>query len=295
MITLIKKCILCLILFFNILHDSFAHSSPMEVLLPQLPIDEFISYHQCEKKFEYDVYLAGAHVGKFKRIIKWESNNNKISSEVNTSGKVNILWLDSTYKQTSAMIWLPQHNYFMTNSFTQKITGIRAREMDVVMSKNGLAATVELDNKINRYQNDNSPLYDIDTLGAQIRVNLLQGRKEFVLYRQATDQIKKYHFKVAGMETINHETWGDLNVIKIREVGEYSKMILWFSPKLDYQLVKAQLDAFISPLILLSQFSKQCPNRNNDTHNNLSKPQVSNAIFVIYSIKCEISIEYFTH
>ena len=223
-----------------------------------LSANDFMLRHLCQKSFEYDIYLAGAHVGHFQRVINWKNNNNELSAEVNSTGNIYFLWLESTYKQTSSMFWSPKHNYFITPNFTQKITGLRAREMSVLVSENGLSSTVKLDGEVSQYRSDTSPLYDIDTLGAQIRINLLQDKKAFILYRQATDQIKEYHFKVVGEEVIQHQRWGTLTVIKVREVGEYSKMVLWFSPKLDYQLVKAQLDAFISPMVFLSNFTQQC-------------------------------------
>jgi hypothetical protein len=258
MVTFIKNFLLLLLVSVNLLNISFAQQLQKEVSQKSTSNEEFISHHQCEKKFEYAVFLAGANVGNYHRVIKWNDIDSKISAEVSSAGRISILWLNSTYAQTSSMLWLPQHNYFITPNFTQRITGIRAREMNAVTSNEGTLSTVNLDGEINIYQNNNNPLYDIDTLGAQIRINLLQNKQNFILYRQATDQIKKYHFIVADKEVINHKKWGELNVIKIKEVGKYNKMVLWFSPKLDYQLVKAQLDAFISPMIYLTNFIEKC-------------------------------------
>ena len=270
MLTLIKNTTAFLLLSLCVTH--YVHASKQDVP-PQikqevkskdtlkskkLSADEFMLRHQCAKYFYYDVYLAGAHVGHFQREIFWQNNDNIVIAEVNSVGNIHFLWLESTYQQSSSMVWSSKNNYFITPTFTQKITGIRAREMHAVMSKNGQSSTVNLDDEVSYYKNENQPLYDIDTLGAQIRINLLQDKKAFVLYRQATDQIKKYDFKVVANETIHHDKWGDLNTIKIKEVGEYSKMVLWFSSKLDYQLVKAQLDAFISPMVFLSDFNENC-------------------------------------
>lgn len=253
----IKNCLLIFLLGINLLNISLAQKLQKDVSQQPASSEEFISLHQCEKEFEYDVFLAGTNVGNFHRVIKWNNTDSKISADAISTGRISIFWLDSTYAQASSMLWLPEHNYFITPNFTQRITGIRAREMAAVTSDEGILSTVNLDGDINIYQN-NSPLYDIDTLGTQIRVNLIQNKKNFILYRQATDQIKKYHFIVAGKEVIHHKKWGELNVIKIKEVGEYNKMVLWFSPKLDYQLVKAKLDGFISPMIFLSKFATQC-------------------------------------
>jgi hypothetical protein len=227
-----------------------------------LTTEEFTELHQCDKKFEYDIYFLDRKVGYLHRTIKWDENTQNASATVTSYGEVTFLWLDSTYQQESTMMFSPHYKHFLTPSFSQSITGIKAREMQADISKNGLKSTVTLNTEVSNYlqkdENKNNTLYDLDTLGAQIRLNLLQGKTRFTLFRQASKKIKRYQFEVAGPEIINHKKWGNLTAIKVIEVGKYKGTALWFSAKHDHQLIKAELDMIFSPVVWLSHFSKEC-------------------------------------
>ncbi len=230
--------------------------------LPSLPAKQFNDLHQCDKTFEYDIHLLGNNVGKLHRTIKWHNKASSAKATVTSFGEVSFLWLDSTYQQNSTMQYSPKYQHFLTPSFSQKVIGFRAREMTALMSDDGLSSTVTLDDKIYHYQNkgknNKHPLYDLDTLGAQIRLNLLQGKTRFTLLRQASKKIEAYQFEVVGNEVINHKKWGKLNTIKVIEVGKHKSTVLWFSSKHDQQLIKAQLDLIFSPTVWLTYFNKQC-------------------------------------
>lgn len=219
---------------------------------------QFQALHQCVKKFEYDIHFLGKHVGYLHRTIDWNTKMDAIQAVVNSYGEVSFLWVDSSYQQTSVMQYSQTLNHFLTASFTQKLTGIKSREMDAVISQDGLKSRVTLNDEIHHYQSDQQPLYDLDTLGAQIRLNLIKEKKSFTLLRQASSKIKRYQFQVAGFEELQHEKWGQVKTIKVIEVGEYSETVLWFSIQHDYQLIKAELDMIFSPHIWLSSFSVQC-------------------------------------
>ncbi|HBY88589.1 MAG TPA: DUF3108 domain-containing protein, partial [Colwellia sp.] len=67
----------------------------------------------------------------------------------------------------------PQYQRFLTPRFSQKLTGIKSREMVAEISDNGLSSRVTLDTKVSQYQQkneegnnkENHALYDLDTLG----------------------------------------------------------------------------------------------------------------------------------
>ncbi|WP_057831654.1 DUF3108 domain-containing protein [Colwellia sp. TT2012] len=227
-----------------------------------LTAEEFSELHQCDKKFAYDIYFLGKKVGYLHRTIQWHKNSTSPQAVITSYGEVSFLWIDSTYQQKSTMQYSPQYQHFLTASFSQKLTGIKARAMKTKMSANGLSSTVTLNGEVSHYQSINEsekqPLYDIDSLGAQIRLNLLQGKVHFNLSRQASSRVENYQFEVAGLEVIDHKKWGKLTTIKVIEVGEHKDIVLWFSPKHDHQLIKAQLDMMFSPVVWLSHFSRQC-------------------------------------
>lgn len=228
----------------------------------KLTTQEFNDFHQCDKKFEYDIYFLGGKVGYLHRTIKWQNKAALPKATVTSVGKVSFFWLDSTYQQKSNMQYSALFQHFLTESFSQKLTGIKAKEMKAEMSDNGLSSRVTLNTELAQYQqnneNKNQPLYDLDTLGIQIRLNLLQGKKHFKLSRQASNRIENYQFEVAGLEVIHHEKWGELTTIKVIEVGKHKSTVLWFSSQHDHQLIKAELDMIFSPVVWLSHFSMQC-------------------------------------
>jgi len=232
--------------------------------LPPLTSKQFNVFHQCNKTFEYDIHLLGNNVGKLHRTIKWQNKMPSVNATVTSYGEVSFLWLDSTYQQTSTMQYSPKYQHFLTPSFSQQVIGFRAREMTAIMSEDGLSSMVTLDDEVYHYKSKHNkhPLYDLDTLGAQLRLNLLQGKNRFALFRQASKKIESYQFEVTGQEIINHPNWGQLNTIKVIEVGKHKSTVLWFSSKHDHQLVKAQLDLIFSPTVWLTYFNKQCVESN---------------------------------
>ena len=230
----------------------------------KLSPEVFDALHQCHKTFEYDIYLLKNKVGNLHRTIKWHKNEYPAKARVTSHGKVSFLWLNSTYEQSSTMQYSPKLQYFLTPSFSQKIIGFKAREMTALISDDGLSSRVTLDNEDYNYHYEKKDkdaalaLYDLDTLGAQIRLNLLQGKTHFTLLRQASNKIDSYQFEVTGHEVINHKVWGQFNTIKVIEVGNHKNTVLWFSSKHDHQLVKAQLDLIFSPTVWLTHYKKDC-------------------------------------
>ncbi len=224
----------------------------------------FNALHQCNKTFEYDIYLLKKRVGNLHRTIRWHKNVYPAKATVTSNGKVSFLWLNSSYEQISTMQYSPMLQHFLTTSFSQKIIGYKAREMTALISDNGLSSRVTLDNEDYNYRyekkdkDENQALYDLDTLGAQIRLNLLQSKTHFTLLRQASNKIDSYQFEVSGHEIINHKVWGQFNTIKVIEVGKHKNTVLWFSSKHDHQLVKAQLDLIFSPTVWLTHYKKDC-------------------------------------
>ncbi|WP_232771044.1 DUF3108 domain-containing protein [Colwellia sp. 75C3] len=176
-----------------------ACTDPLQAkVLNTFTAEEFSDLHQGDKIFEYNVYVMGKNVGYLHRTINWDNSEKVTKGTVTSYGEVTFLWLDLTYQQQSSMQYSPQYHHFLTSRFSQKLTGIKSREMTAELSDNGLSSTVTLNTEVSHYQqqseneNENQPLYDLDTLGAQIRLNLLQGKTRFPLSRQASSKIERY-------------------------------------------------------------------------------------------------------
>jgi len=215
---------------------------------------QFRQLFQCNKTFNYKVTIGGINAGSLKRTISWHKNEALITS----TGKTKILGIGSTYKQVSSLHWSAKDARFYTDHFAQTIKGLDAREMVAKITNKGSLSQVILDDEKTQYENTKAPLYDLDTLGEQLRLELIKGTTSISLFRQASEKIKHYQFKVVGKETIIIEPWGKVEVIRINEVGDYDDTVLWFSPKYDFQLLKAKIDAFINPTVVLTEFKKKC-------------------------------------
>ena len=226
----------------------------VDVNYSSLNTRQFKQLFQCNKTYKYKITIGGINVGILKRTIQWHDNEARVTS----TGKAKILGIGSNYKQVSLLHWSPKYDRFYTDSFSQTIKGLDAREMVAKMTSNGTLSSVVLNDETTQYENIKAPLYDLDTLGEQLRLELIKGTKNISLFRQASEKIKHYHFKVVGKETITIEPWGQIEAIRVNEVGDYDNTVLWFSPLHDFQLVKAKLDGFISPTVVLNEFNKQC-------------------------------------
>lgn len=225
---------------------------------PHSVFKELDNLHQCTKVFEYKIFLAGVEIGSQSRIVYWKNNKGNISATTTSKGKVSVFGIGSNYQQNASFLWSEQQRQFLTTKFHQVSTGINARNMEATLSSDARSAEVIVGSKKRTEVSKSNPLYDIDTMGEQIRLNLINNIKSFEIYRLSSKKIKKYVFEVIGDEKLNLKNWGETNTIRVNEVGKFDKMVLWFSPEHDFQMVKANIDAFISPVVLLTAFNKQC-------------------------------------
>ncbi|MBL4908537.1 MAG: DUF3108 domain-containing protein [Alteromonadaceae bacterium] len=219
---------------------------------------QFKTLFQCNKSFRYNIFLGGIKAGSLQRKIIWQNN----TAIIHAQGNVKILGIGSTYTQTSNLHWSEKNKHFYTDNFTQIIKGLDSRNMTAKITNNGTSSDVILDNEKSQYSTKKYPLYDLDTLGEQLRLELIKGTKIINLYRQASDQIKHYQFKVIGKETIKVKPWGKIETIRLNEIGDHKGTVLWFSPSNNYQLLKAKIDAFITPVITLTAFNSECEQKN---------------------------------
>ena len=86
---------------------------------------------------------------------------------------------------------------------------------------------------------DLTPILDGDAIGAQMRYLILKGEKSFEFNFQDTDEVNHYYFIVKGEEMINTR-FGKLKTIRVEQTRKKDrKLVLWFAPSIDYQLVRA--------------------------------------------------------
>lgn len=208
----------------------------------------------CKKSFVYEIYLSGLHVGYLKREVLQQEGR----FTANTRSRISILGLSSDYQQQSELHWSATENRFLSDYFSQQMSGIKTRQLETLFLNNGKQTIVNLNGEISKYKNDKGPLLDIDAFGAQIRQNVKTGKQKFTLYRQGSEEIKSYTFVQTGKEKIKSKYWGEVNAVRLKETGKYKGTQLWYSPEHDFQLIKATFSDFISPTVYLSEMEISC-------------------------------------
>lgn len=213
-----------------------------------------LTLNECSRESNYSIYLSGIHTGSMHRVESWKGKHAVVISK----SKASILGIGTQYQQRAELSWSNSTNEWITEKFHQKVTGFRARDMQVAFDKNGLESQVNIDGDIDSYSSEEIPLRDVDTLLIQMRQYLLQGRKQFALIRQASDDIEPYQMYVQDPVVTNVAPWGELSLLPVKQSGA-EDVTYYFAPSLDYQLIKARYHGIIlQGLIELDSYSSTC-------------------------------------
>lgn len=209
---------------------------------------------QCSRTSDYDIYLSGIHTGTMHRTETWQGKTAVVISKSEAS----ILGIGTQYQQRAELSWSSTTNEWLTDKFHQKVTGFRARDMRATFANNGRDSRVDIDGDIDTYSSKEIPLRDVDTLAIQIREHLLQGRQQFALIRQASDDIEPYQLYVQEPQTSIIEPWGELTLIPVEQTGA-EDVTYYFAPSMDYQLIKARYHGIIlRGLVELNRYTSSC-------------------------------------
>ncbi|AQS38181.1 hypothetical protein Sps_03034 [Shewanella psychrophila] len=209
---------------------------------------------QCSRTSNFSIYLSGIYTGTMNRIEAWQGK----TAVVTTTSEASILGIGTQYHQRAELSWSSETNEWLTDKFHQEVTGFRSRDMRVTFDNHGLDSRVDINGEVETYKSETIPLRDVDTLAIQIREYLLQGRKQFALIRQASDDIEPYQFYVQERQTENIEPWGELTLIPVEQTGA-EDVTYYFAPAMDYQLIKARYHGIIlRGLIELDSYTSSC-------------------------------------
>ncbi len=209
---------------------------------------------ECVRESNYSIYLSGIHTGSMSRVETWRDQHAVVTS----LSKASILGIGTQYQQRTELSWSNSTNEWITEKFDQKVTGFRARDMQVTFDKNGLESQVNIDGELDSYSSKDIPLRDVDTLLIQMRQYLLQGRKQFALIRQASDETEPYQLYVKDAQITNVPPWGELSLVPVEQSGA-EDVTYYFAPSLDYQLIKARYHGIIlQGLIELDSYNSTC-------------------------------------
>ncbi|GAA04481.1 DUF3108 domain-containing protein [Photobacterium leiognathi] len=213
-------------------------------------------FHQCKKTLNYNVYFKGSKIGHYQRRIIWNGKQ----ADVYTTAEADVLITKSKMNMHSKLRWSDENQRFQTDSFQRTIRGLMAGNVSATFGKDGRSSTVIEDGKTQKYAEDLMPIIDGDTIGSQMRLDLIEGKKNFDFIMQNSDETSHYYFTVAGTEKIE-TNFGTLNAIRVNQTRKSDRQLsLWFAPSLDYQLVKATYHRKIIDLkaVLMSQ-KMDCP------------------------------------
>jgi hypothetical protein len=214
---------------------------------------------KCQRSFDYSIYLSGLHMGEMTRTENWQGKSAVITSKSEAS----ILGIGTQYQQRTELSWSTDRNEWLTDNFHQQVTGFRSRDMRVTFDNHGLKSRVDIDGDIDNYASKTIPLRDVDTLAIQIRENVLRGRQQFALIRQASDAIEPYQFYVKDKLTATIAPWGEIQLIPVEQTGA-EEVTYFFAPSMNYQLVKAHYHGMIlQGIIELDSYDDSCDTMTN--------------------------------
>ncbi len=208
----------------------------------------------CQRQSEFAVYLNGIHTGSMNRTESWQDQQ----AEVKTTSKASVLGIKTQYQQQAKLHWSDSEQGWLTQAFTQQVSGFRTRDMQVSFASDGLSSKVTLDGELNHYQSKYIPLRDVDTLAIQIRHLVMQNKGQFSLIRQASDDIELYQYQLQQPEQHVIEPWGELTLIPVEQTGA-EDITYYFAPTLDYQLMRADYHGLLlQGKVLLTQYQSDC-------------------------------------
>ena len=209
----------------------------------------------CQKNAQYDVYLSFFKMGELSRTLYWDAK--KQQGKIETSSRVNVFGLGTRYHQLTHFYWSDKGLRLLTRDFKQTMLGFKNRVVSTVFSDNGKVADVTLNGEKTRYENNGKVIIDFDTLGEQIRLNVMNDIRTFSLTRQGTDELNPYQFSIEGEELVETESRGEVQAVRVKQTGN-DNVTLWFDASLDYQLIQAKTHGVIDATIKLTSFKNTC-------------------------------------
>lgn len=191
--------------------------------------------NQCNKTLKYKVFFEGHHIGDYERNLVWDGTH----ANIYTNSAVSVLITKAKLNQHSKLHWSQQRQSFVTDSFQRNIKGLMTGKVSAIFTDDGAQSTVTEDGKTHQFSESLLPILDGDTIGTQMRLDIMQGKKNFDFILQNSDDTSHYYFKVVGEETIA-TNFGDLKTIRVDQIKKSDRQLsLWFAPSIDYQLVRA--------------------------------------------------------
>ncbi len=215
-----------------------------------------ISYPSCQKTLTYKILFNGASIGQYQRQENWNGQ----SATIRSHGKISLFITSASINQQSDLTWSAKENQFINTAFNRQITGLMSGKTQTTYSNNGHTATNVSDGKTQQFSTNDLPILNTDSIGEQIRFDIMHGKKNFDFNMISDNKLKHYYFTVAGNEMLE-TNYGRINTIKVTQIrAKDRQLILWFAPSLDYQMVKGQYErSVIDVKAILENMRSTCP------------------------------------
>ncbi|MGR5143434.1 DUF3108 domain-containing protein [Photobacterium sp. DNB23_23_1] len=223
---------------------------------PQTHAEPAPVFHQCTKTLNYQLFFNNLRIGQMTRVLRWQDKQ----VQINAYSNIEVLATKTRFNQQSQVFWSEEQQSFLSKGFRREVKGLLGGKTEVSFNGNGTSSKVTVDGKVSSFSSDALPLLDADAIGTQLRLGLIEGKTQFEYNLQDTDDVNRYYFQVKGRERIN-SNFGSINTIRVEQVRKSDRQfVMWFSPDVDYQLVRATYKRKILDLkaVLLSH-KKNCP------------------------------------
>ena len=215
--------------------------------------------HQCTKTLTYQLFFNNLKIGQMTRVLRWQDKQ----AQINSYSNIEVLATKTRFNQQSQVFWSEEQQSFLSKGFRREVKGLLGGKTEVSFNGDGSSSKVTVDGNVSSFTSDSLPLLDADAIGSQMRLSLIEGKTQFEYNLQDTDDVNRYYFQVKGRERIN-SNFGSVNTIRVEQVRKSDrKFVMWFSPDVDYQLVRATYKRKILDLKAVLLSNKQvCPATN---------------------------------
>ncbi|MDV5168344.1 DUF3108 domain-containing protein [Photobacterium rosenbergii] len=214
------------------------------------------AFHQCTKTLTYQLFFNNLKIGQMTRVLRWQDKQ----AQINAYSNIEVLATKTRFNQQSQVYWSEEQQSFLSKGFRREVKGLLGGSSNVLFKNDGRSSKVTVDGKVSSFTSDTLPLLDADAIGSQMRLGLIEGKTQFEYNLQDTDDVNRYYFQVKGKERIN-SNFGSINAIRVEQIRKSDRQfVMWFSPDIDYQLVRATYKRKILDLkaVMLSN-KKVCP------------------------------------
>ncbi|MFT6778487.1 MAG: hypothetical protein ACI9J4_001170 [Paraglaciecola sp.] len=180
---------------------------------------------------EYIVYRLGKRLGKARLILKADENE---VYRLDYDSKISVFFLSDVRSETSFFSFENQELQPQTYAYSRSGTGSK-KSTQIHFDAEKSTVTINQAQPIDWTGQLDNQLYRLD-----VQLKLALGKREFVYdIVNNRGQLRHYELKVVGHEQLDLP-FGMVDGIKVKILRNNSsrETIAWFSPQLNYQLVK---------------------------------------------------------